>query len=878
MKRTTGLGLTLALGIGLAPHVIFGQSTSSTQATAREYLRSGQYVEAIDIYGDMVRDQPADALVRAFLMEALIATGRYEEAIRTGRDAPDPGAVAHLTGDALRASGRLDEAAQAYRQGATSETRWALTARVGLAELMFARGQVDEAMRRFDSFIDLYNNAAGNLSSSDLVAVGRAVHYLGRTDPAYFQDALKAFDEASRADPGWAEPYVRIGNLFLEKYDSPAAKEEFEKVLARNPFHPGALLGMAESLTFDGITEANDYFERLLDVNPGHERAHALIAMRHLRGENHREARSEAQAALDVNPNSLPALTALAGSHLLLDDLGSFRDVRSRVRELNPRYAGFDTELAELMVMTRRYRHAVERASEAVTLDSAAWEAWGLLGMNQMRLGDIETGRANLERAFAGDPYNPWFKNNLDLADTFDRYQIHETEHFELFLHSSEDEILSTYLAPIAEEAYTTLVDRYRHEPDLPVRAELYPSSADFSVRTLGEAGLGALGVSFGRVLVMDAPSARQLGEYNWASVFWHELAHTFHLALSDNRVPRWFSEGLAVHEQRKARQGWGHQANIPFLMSLRDGRLKTVSVLNDGFINPDYPQQVIHSYFQASLVFQIIEERYGFDVIRNMLQGYAEGRTTEELFESLVGMSLTEFDDEFDQYLHERFARPLAGLVKIAEERPGPDDVDGMRQFVLSHPGDLIGRLQLGVQLYRARDFDRAEQHLRAALEIFPHFGGPDSPLWFIAQIQRERGETADAARTLAQLTEISESHYQAMLMHSEVLAELGREQESAEALDRAVLVWPYELSLHERLAELHTRLGNAPRAATERAAVVALDPVDRAEALYLLAVAQREAGDLSGARRSVMGALTIAPNYEEALELLLAIRGIPS
>ena len=150
MKRTTGLGLTLALGIGLAPHVIFGQSTSSTQATAREYLRSGQYVEAIDIYGDMVRDQPADALVRAFLMEALIATGRYEEAIRTGRDAPDPGAVAHLTGDALRASGRLDEAAQAYRQGATSETRWALTARVGLAELMFARGQVDEAMRRFD--------------------------------------------------------------------------------------------------------------------------------------------------------------------------------------------------------------------------------------------------------------------------------------------------------------------------------------------------------------------------------------------------------------------------------------------------------------------------------------------------------------------------------------------------------------------------------------------------------------------------------------------------------------------------------------------------------------------------------------------------------
>ena len=34
--------------------------------------------------------------------------------------------------------------------------------------------------------------------------------------------------------------------------------------------------------------------------------------------------------------------------------------------------------------------------------------------------------------------------------------------------------------------------------------------------------------------------AARTPGDYNWASVFWHELAHTFHLAASDNKtVPR---------------------------------------------------------------------------------------------------------------------------------------------------------------------------------------------------------------------------------------------------------------------------------------------------------------------------------------------------
>ena len=240
----------------------------------------------------------------------------------------------------------------------------------------------------------------------------------------------------------------------------------------------------------------------------------------------------------------------------------------------------------------------------------------------------------------------------------------------------------------------------------------------------------------------------------------------------------------------------------------------------------------------------------------------------------SSVGIG-SKFDDEFDDYLRDRFADPLAGLIEIAEGRPGPDDLEGMRRFVLTHPGDLIGRLQLAVQLYRSRDFDEAERHFRTVLEIFPDFGGADSPLWFIARIQQERGDLEAAARTLDRLNGISESHYSALLTHSEILAELGRHEESAAALGRAVLVWPYDVGLHERLAELHSRLGNARRAATERAAVVALDPVDRAQALYLLAVAQRDAGDMRGARRSVMGSLEIAPNYEEALEFLLALRG---
>lgn len=864
------LAAALVVGVAWTPPV-----AAQGDAEARELLRAGDYENAIDRYRTLVADDPTAAQARLSLIEALVATGAYEEAVRVGREAPQPTAVAYGTGVALHRLGRLDEAARAFRQGAADGGPWSLTSEVALAELMFERGQIDEAMRRFDRFIDVYNGADGRLGSRDLAAVGRAVRHLGRREPNLFQDALRAFDEAAAADPTWMEPAIRAGELFLDKYDSPAAKEEFQKVLARNPRHPEALAGMARSHVFDGSSESRVVLEQILEVNPRHVEARALLAELELTKEGHAEARAQAELALAVNPRSLRALTAVAGAHLLADEMEAFRRVRDRALEINPRYAGLDIALADLSVKTRRYHQAVRRASAAVALDSAAWEAWGLLGMNQLRIGEIEAGRANLERAFAGDPYNPWFKNNLDLLDTFERYETRQTEHFELFLHGTEADLLVHYLAPIAEEAFDSLSSRYGVQPDLPVRAELFPSHADFSVRTLGEAGLGALGVSFGRVLVMDSPSAREVGDYNWASVFWHELAHTFHIAMTGGRVPRWFSEGLAVHEQRKARPNWGHQPSIAFLQALREGRLKKVSELNDGFMRPDYPQQVVFSYYQASLVFDVLENRYGFDVIGRMLDGYREGRTTGELFETLLDTTPNDFDRDFDEHLRSRFRSPLAGLAPMGDP-PGPGaDITALRDFAVSHPGDLLTRLRLGIRLFEADLLDEAEQELEAALRIFPAYGGADSPLWFLAQIHRRRGELAAAERALARLNALSESNYEALLAHADVLESLGRDAESAAVLDQAVLVWPFDRDVHDRLARLHSRLGDAGGAVRERRAIVALDPVDKAEAWYLLAVAEREAGELDSARRSVMRSLEIAPNYEEALELLLDLRG---
>jgi Tfp pilus assembly protein PilF len=64
-------------------------------------------------------------------------------------------------------------------------------------------------------------------------------------------------------------------------------------------------------------------------------------------------------------------------------------------------------------------------------------------------------------------------------------------------------------------------------------------------------------------------------------------------------------------------------------------------------------------------------------------------------------------------------------------------------------------------------------------------------------------------------------------------------------------------------------------PKSVRERQAVVALKPVDMAEALYQLALAHFSGGDRTSARREVLRALEAAPNFIEAQELLLRIRG---
>lgn len=752
---------------------------------------------------------------------------------------------------------------------ATSRASDTLSAQLDRAIAAWNRGDHRAAYGAFER-IAVAPERSSRLTAVQLIAVGTALRYLGRIDHQRFHDARRAFEAAAAADPTSPEPLVRLGELFLDKYNSADANDAFQEALRIAPRNAAALLGVARRLQFDGQPGVLETTERSLRADPEYAPARLFRASLHLDDERYAEARAEVERVLARDSTSLEAWTMLAAVHHMSGDEGASRGARARIEVINPRYSDVYETLAELSARHRLYADAAEFARRGVAVDSTAWSAWGLLGINALRIGEVAAARGYLETSFRGDPFNIWIKNTLDLLDTHKRFTESTTARYQLLVDSTEADLLAPYLAELGEEAYAKLAERYGWRPSERIRLEVYRRHADFSVRTVGLTGMGALGVSFGRVLAMDSPAARERGSFNWGSTAWHEIAHTFTLGVTDHRIPRWLSEGLSVLEERRARRGWGSHGGLDFVLAIKQGRILPVSRMSEAFVRPTYPAQISHAYYQASLVCEMIERDFGWEKMRALLAEFRRGSNAPKAFRGALGIDLGELDRRFDGYLRERFGQPLAAL----DTAPMPEtSIGDLASRASARPNDLRAQLAAGRALVEAERGSEAVPFLERAKAIYPGYGGPDSPYLLLARVF-QKSDLRRAAAELAEYTALNETDYEANLVQAGILEQLGDRAGSQAALERAVWIHPYDPAVHERLATLYSAAGDHRRAVRERGAVVALDPVDRPEALYQLALAQYGARDIPGARRSVLAALEAAPGFEKAQSLLLEIR----
>jgi tetratricopeptide (TPR) repeat protein len=444
--------------------------------------------------------------------------------------------------------------------------------------------------------------------------------------------------------------------------------------------------------------------------------------------------------------------------------------------------------------------------------------------------------------------------NSLRLLDSYKNFQTFRDDTTILKLKKTEADLLQPYMQAELHTIIATYDKKYRMKLPGKVQLEVYPDHEDFAVRTMGMPGLGALGVTFGEVVAMDSPSARKPGDFNWGATLWHEMSHVYILTATNHRVPRWFTEGLAVHEEGQRSPEWSDRVTPEVLIAIREKKLLPLAELDRGFVYPEYPSQVVVSYFQAGSICDFVKARWGEEKLLEMVHSYAQLKTTPQVVQQDLGLAPEEFDKQYFAWIDKRYGveaahfdewREKLKTLAAASQQKQYDMVLAQGPAVLAMYPEYVG----DANIYELMaDADRAKGDAKAeaaALTAYEHEGGQDpSVLKRLATLEQGAGRQADAAATLARLN----------------------------------YIYPVKNEeLHRRLGDLLYGEKQYDGAIREYVAVVASHPIDKAGAEFHLAQAYLAAGQKDKAQESVLAALEAAPGYRPAQKMLLELNQSP-
>ena len=641
---------------------------------------------------------------------------------------------------------------------------------------------------------------------------------------------------------------VRWGMLLHERFNDKDAADLFREALAKDPANVDAYLGLAivSADSFDG--KASSYINRAISLDPKRADAHELLAGMALENDDRDMAAAEADKAIALENDALDAMAIHAALELIGER--SLDAWMAKIAAVNGHYGTAYAVVAHHLELHYRHEDAVNYYRKAVEVESRLWSAHSALGIGLMRLGQQDEAQKELELSYNNGYRDAATVNSLRLLDSYKNYVTSRDDKTILKLKKTEADLLRPYLQDELHTILKTYNEKYAMNLPAPVQVEVYPDHEDFAVRTMGMPGLGALGVTFGEVIAMDSPSARKPGDFNWGATLWHEMSHVYVLTATKNHVPRWFTEGVAVHEEGERSPEWGNRATPEVLIAIKDKKLLPVLKLDRGFVYPEYPSQVVVSYFQAGSICDFIKSKWGEAKLLEMVRSYAQLQTTAYVVEHDLGLAPVDFDKQYLAWIEKRYSteaayfdqwRNMLKVIATAGMDKQTDAVIAQGPAAVALYPEYVGDgnvYELMADAFKAKGDAKGEQDILTAYE---HAGGQEPvALKRLAALEESRGDRASAAATL----------------------------------ERVNYIYPVnDEGLHSRLGDLLYAEEKFDRAAREYSAAVASRPVDKAGTEFRLAKAYFAAGKKNEAEESVLAALEIAPGYVPAQKLLLEL-----
>lgn len=788
----------------------------------------------------------------------LIRTGQYDQVESLLRDEKDPRAIA-LRARAHIARGRYQEAEKLLTPAVAAAPGSDAALELGLLQIYL--GRRDEATRTLGRVV----NGSQSRTAPDLLRMAQAARALGQ-----LQDANRFFQEANRAKPKDAVINGEWGLMQLEKSD-PDAKTSLDIALQADPDYPDAIVGMARLASDTDQPAAAQLVERALKVNPNYVPAHLLLSEMALDNRERQDAHASIDKALEINPNSLEARTLDAALSFLEDRPTEFEQKVAAVLKINPKYSEVYRVAGDQATRNYRFTEAIPLTRKALALDPANARAHADLGVELLRVGDEAGARTELETAYKADPYYSSLvtKNLLTMLDKVDTFVTVQEGDVVVKFDPAEAGVMREQAVPLAREALDTLSKRWNFKPEGPILIEMFPVHDDFAVRTLGLPGMvGALGVCFGKVVALDSPHARPPGEYNWQPTLWHELAHVITLQMSNNRIPRWLSEGISQWEEKRGRPEWGWEMDVSFAQALEQGKTIKLSDLNEAFGDP---KLISLAYYEASLVAQHLAETFGEPALHALVKSYSKGITDEQAFTEVFGQTMDQVQTSFDAKMQQTYAATRAAL-KTPKIDAAPE-LDELKKLAEANPGSFPVQMGLGVALEKAGDHAAAIAALERAAALMPRATGGDNPNKLIAAIAQKQGDSARAIRALQDVLKVDHDDVDSGRELAALVAKTGDATRMEDAYQRVVNVDPFDATAQSALGKLLMQRRDHAGAVRAFRSALASKPADAAVAHVDLAEAYLAQGNRADAKTQTLQALEIAPSFERAQDLLLKL-----
>jgi tetratricopeptide (TPR) repeat protein len=843
-----------------------GAVTIASLAGAREAAAQVAAVPGSQVAAPGAPESPEPSPIDA--AERALIEGRFADVERLAAepDAPASRQIALARADAVR--GRLQAARERLEPLAAAAP--AGDAALELGYVLRDLGRRDEALKLWQAIVDTRGSARG---AESLYRLGRALTALDQP-----RRASAAFQQAAADAPGDPRIATAWGELFLDKHNEKEAAETFETALQADPKWVPALVGTAAALADDDPGAARASLDKALAIDEASIPARLWLAGQAMDGRRLADANAEIARVLAVNADQIEALSLQAAIAAIEDRTADADQLAARVLALRPGSGIVYRVMGQQLAGHYRFEEAVAQLRKAVAIEPNDARTQAALGMHLLRTGDEAAARVALDAAFKKDPFDVVTYNSLSMLDTLDGFQTIEVDDLILKLHPEEVALMRDPVEQLARKALADLGKRYGVTPKGPILIEMFPKHDDFAVRTLGLPGMvGALGACFGRVVTLDSPRARPPGSFNWAATLWHELAHVVTLQLSNQRVPRWFTEGASVFEERRADASWGREGELDFLRAYAAGKAIPLASLNSAFTDG---RTIGLAYHQSSLLVEHLAERFGDAGLQRLLAGYGRGESQDAALQSALGVDVANLQASFDAFLESRFKGPRAALAPLETESPLPDvepsdpkAVATLTAFADAHPGQYDVQVATARALIARGAKDAARKVLERAVPLVPQTMGDESARALLASLAADRGDTDAALEGFAGVLAESHTAIESARKLLTLARQAGQPAMARTGAERVLTLDPFDAAAHAEVGRAALAAGDIPAAIKALEQSLALKAADPVTQHTDLAEAYLRAGKPEETRKHAILALELAPRFERAQELLLQV-----